>query len=300
MTPWKPVALAGALVIAAGAGALWTPVLHGTTDEPQSDEPLVQALEVFNGSSRIGVTVRDADDEDAKQSRSGVIVDEVTSGSPAEKAGIKGGDAIVEFDGERVRSVRQFTRLVQETPIGRKVPAVVSRGGQRMTVTVTPERRSGLGIKWDRFDDRPFFFEPPEPPTPPAAPRAPRTPRPPAMVSPALPGFSFSYRGGGRLGISTEDLTDGLRDYFGVKRGVLVRSVTDGSPAAKAGLKAGDVITAINGDQVDEPSDISRALDRLDTDADFTLEITRDKKTQTLKGKLETRDRVRSRTRTIV
>ena len=42
----------------------------------------------------------------------------VTPDGPADKAGIKGGDTITEFDGERVRSTLQFSRLVQETPAG--------------------------------------------------------------------------------------------------------------------------------------------------------------------------------------
>jgi serine protease Do len=307
MAPWKITALAGAAVLAAGAGVS-TPILHGQIAEPprpaRESLPVVAAVDVWGRSSQIGVTVRDVDEDSKAATTTGVVVDEVTGSGPADKAGIKSGDVIVEFDGERVRSVRQLTRLVQETPVGRKVSAAVSRGGQRVTVSITPERGSdvrfakefGLG----RFDEGDLSWvippEPPQPPTPPAAPRAPRP-----DMSPLLPGFSFSYRAGsGRLGISAEDLTEGLSEYFGVKNGALVRSVTEGSPAAKAGLKAGDVITSVNGSHVDGPSDISRGLDRLDNDAEFTIEIVRDKKPQTLKGKLEPRQRARSRTRVVV
>ena len=234
----------------------------------------------------------------AKQTKAGVLVDEVRSGSSAEKAGIKTGDQIVEFDGERVRSVRQFTRIVQDTPVGRKVPVVVTRAGQRMTLTVAPDR----GSDWWSDDEFSFVMPPPAPPTPPEAPEAPMAPRAvrPFPPMPAMPGFGFTYRsGGGRLGITVEDLTDGLSDYFGVKHGALVRSVTDGSPAAKAGLKAGDVITAVNGSTVEEPSDVSRALrssggweGRLSSRSTSM----RDKKPQTLKGKLEPHERSRART----
>jgi S1-C subfamily serine protease len=72
-----------------------------------------------------------------------------------------------------------------------------------------------------------------------------------------------------------------------------VRSVTDESAAQKAGLKAGDVITTVNGRKIYEASDVNRALDRMDNTDEFTLEIIRDRKAQTLKGKLETT--VRSR-----
>ena len=59
--------------------------------------------------------------------------------SPAEKAGIKAGDVVVEYDGERVRSARQFTRLVQETPEGRTVAIGLLRDGKKQTVNATPE-----------------------------------------------------------------------------------------------------------------------------------------------------------------
>src|SRR5690242_21822723 len=67
-----------------------------------------------------------------------------------------------------------------------------------------------------------------------------------------------------RIGVSTVELTKQLADYFGIAggKGVLVTSVTDDGPAAKAGVRAGDVITAIDGEAVDSPGDISRAINR--------------------------------------
>jgi serine protease Do len=262
--------------------------------------PVVRAMQLLGHGARIGVSVHDVE-SDAAKSAAGVIVDEVRSGSPAEKAGIKTGDTIVEFDGERVRSVRQFTRLVQETPVGRGVSTVVVRNGSRVTMTVTPERSSALRpaeeFDFDDFADgvRSWAYRvPPTPPAPARPPEAPRPPRPPDFDF----DFGFFTRGG-RLGLSVESLTPQLSEYFGVKEGVLVRSVVDGSSAAKAGLKAGDVITAVNGAGVNDTSDVSRAIARLDEGDEFSLEIVRDKKTQTLKGKVEPRAD-RTRTRTIV
>jgi S1-C subfamily serine protease len=63
--------------------------------------------------------------------------------------------------------------------------------------------------------------------------------------------------------------------------------VNKDSAAAKAGLKAGDVITAIDGSTVDSPSDLSSQTQRLDSGTEFTLDIVRDKKPMTLKGKVE-------------
>jgi S1-C subfamily serine protease len=91
--------------------------------------------------SSIGVRVRELTNEEAQaaSAASGVSIEEVLPGTPAERAGLKRGDVVVEFDGERVRSVRGFTRLVAETPPRRTVKAVVWRDGLRRTVDVTPD-----------------------------------------------------------------------------------------------------------------------------------------------------------------
>jgi serine protease Do len=299
----KPAALSGALVLALAAPVV-TAVVHG---QSRDREPLVRAFDWIGRGAQIGLTVRDVASDDSKTPPGGVIVDEVQADSPAERAGVKAGDAILEFDGERVRSAKQFSRLVQETPVGRKVQAVLSRNGQHVTVSVAPERSSGawwgddLGV--ERWDDgaRSWAYRTPPPPAPPSSPdppTPPRAPRPPAVEIPAIPGFDFEMFGrGGRLGVSIESLTPQLEEYFGVKDGVLVRSVSEGSPAAKAGLRAGDVITGVNGSTVSDPSDLSRAINHLGAGAEFSLEIVRDKKPQTIKGKSEEKqERLRSRT----
>ena len=97
---------------------------------------------------------------------------------------------------------------------------------------------------------------------------------------------SFLFRsGGGRLGVNTQSLTDQLAKHFGVEGGVLVSSVTENSAASKAGLRAGDVITKFNATAIDDAGDLLRAL--ADASGDVTLEIVRDRKTQTLKATLE-------------
>ena len=298
MTIWKTAALGTALIVAAGAGAALAPVAQGQTRVIRAQAP--RSLEVLTGGSRIGVSIRDVDggeSKDAKGVAAGVIVDDVSAGSAAEKGGIRKGDAIVEFDGERVRSVRQLTRLVQETPAGRTVQAVIVRDGQRSTVSVTPSE--GGGFRFEGFEDladlgRDFRYRVlPRPPAPPAAPARPAPPAPPAPPSV----WNFDHllgRSGGRLGISVSSLSPQLAEYFGARDGVLVSSVTDESAAAKAGIKAGDVITSFNGSPVDDPSDVRRRAADLQDGDEFTIGVMRDKKALTLKGKAERRETRRS------
>src|SRR5690242_21413179 len=86
-----------------------------------------------------------------------------------------------------------------------------------------------------------------------------------------------------RIGVSTVELTRQLADYFGIAggKGVLVTSVTQDGPAAKAGVRAGDVITAVDGEAIDSPGDIARVINRK-KDGDVTLTVVRNKSQQTI------------------
>ena len=271
---------------AAATLTLLTGLAIGTAVAPvraQKDtiwEPAV--VQVFGGGGRLGVSIRDTDADDLKtaklQTPAGVVVEEVREESAAEKAGFKAGDIVVEFDGERVRSARQFTRLVQETPVERQVQTVVMRDGQRMTLSVQLQSTDDFSYFRD-FSRGNSFKLAPRPPAPPAPPKPP--------VFDFLPRIERMFSSSGRLGITVDSLSEQLAGYFGTKDGVLVTSVNKDSAAAKAGLKAGDVITAIDGSTVDSPSDLSSQTQRLDSGTEFTLDIVRDKKPMTLKGKVE-------------
>ena len=239
--------------------------------------------------AQLGVMVSDV--VDAKMS--GVRIDEVNADSPAQKAGLKEGDIVVEFDGERVRSARQFTRLVQETPDGRAVKIAVMRNAQKQVLDATPEAGRmawNFGIDGDRLKEeierglreypRAFPVEPPQFDFR-------YDDRGPRRFEYRLPEMVMPYMGGrARLGISVQSLTPELEEYFGAKNGgVLVSSVAPDSAAAKAGVKAGDVIATINGRGVNDTGDLMRELRELS--GEVTLGVVRDRKEMTLKATLE-------------
>jgi len=289
MKVWSTAALAAALLAAAATGAAFLPPAHA-----QAPARAARAIAISGRGSQIGITIRDAEEADAKATKmptpSGVVIEEVREDSPAAKARLKKGDVIVEFDGDRVRGVRQFTRLVQETPAGRKTQASVMRDGQKVNVTVEPRESDGFNVFADgtnlsvlRDFSNDFAFDMPRP----AAPAPPAPPKPP--VPPARQDFdTFVWRSGNTLGVTVGDLSEQLAQYFGTKDGVLVTSVTDNSAASKAGIKAGDVITSFNGSDVTTSSDLRRRIQRLQDGDEFTVGVMRDKKALTLKGKAET------------
>ena len=93
---------------------------------------------------------------------------------------------------------------------------------------------------------------------------------------------------GGRLGAQLQNMSDELRTYFGAgaDAGVLVAKVEADSPAAKAGLKAGDVIVDIDGAKIEDPGDAIQALQKREKGATATLQVVRDKRRVTLKAAL--------------
>jgi membrane-associated protease RseP (regulator of RpoE activity) len=115
----------------------------------------------------------------------------------------------------------------------------------------------------------------------------------PAAASPkgAHKSFAFWFAGGeGRLGASITEMTGDLRKYFGAPegKGVLVSQVEKDSPAAAAGLRAGDVIVEIDGKTMEDTGDVVEAVDK-DTGAKVSVAIVRDKKAMTVTATLRER-----------
>ena len=237
----RPIAVAGIL----GLLVVTIPVVHGQqAASPWPHEDLLTGR-VFGSGPEVGVTVRDVTaDDGAGAGRAGAVVESVRGDSPAAKAGVQAGDIIVSYDGESVRSARQLARLIDETPENKAVPVTVTRSGKRMELSVTPQTRSPFAgaLAHPTPMTRDFNF----------------SLQPRALVA---PGLAYGPAIGGRLGLQTRDLTDQLGEYFGTSNGgVLVASVGDNSPARTAGVRAGDVITKVDGQSVRDTAALRQQL----------------------------------------
>lgn len=200
------------------------------------------------GGSWLGVGVKEITSERARalnlKDEYGVEITTVEPDSPADKAGLKPGDVVLEYNGQRVEGTAQFVRFVRETPPGRTVRLTVFRNGSTQTLSATIAERRGRAFNFRTPGVEEEFNI--------------RIPRIEAL--PDVPRVTMSWRTG-MLGIEGEPLRDSqLGDFFGVKDGVLVRSVMKGTPAEKAGLRAGDVIVKVDDRKVSEPRDITHAL----------------------------------------
>jgi serine protease Do len=241
-----------------------------------SQDPQARQLSVFfDGGAYLGVSTEDVSKENmaryGMRDVRGVGVTEVMKDSPAEKAGLRKDDVILRFDGESVTSVRKLTRLVSESSADQTVRITISRGGAEQEVSATLTKRDFGGLLRGKINDEVWKGLDKDFPKIEMG-----------NVGELGDGNFVLAFGNRRIGVSTQTLSKQLADYFGVKDGgVLITSVAEDGPGARAGLKAGDVITAIDGERVTSPGDITRALNKKET-GDVTLTVIRDKNMRTM------------------
>jgi serine protease Do len=220
-------------------------------------DPEIDQITIFDGEagpSWLGVETQEVTAEKAKElklpAERGVVVADVTKDSPAAKAGLKEKDVITEVNGQRVEGAAQFRRMIHEIPAGRTAQLTVWRDGRAQSLSATLGKAEERHDKWMGATPGAFAFRMPEV----------QIPEMPSMD--LGEGMGTVMAGRPRLGIDAEDIGGQLGSFFGAPdgEGILVRSVNSGSPAEKAGMKAGDVITSFNGERVRSLGDLRQKL----------------------------------------
>jgi serine protease Do len=254
-----------------GAGTL---VWAGSEDGPKMERQIERIEIARQGGGYLGVGLRDVSSEDALRLKlaeeSGALVVDVRDDSPAAKAGLKDDDVILRYQGARVESAMQLQRLVRETPPARKVQLEISRQGMAQKIAAT------LG---ERKDGGAMVFEGEEPDAPERVKRFEfRMPNLPEM----LPEGDFSWRwrtphGPRKLGIEFQEIEGQLAAYFAAKgeRAVLVTSVANDGPAAKAGLKAGDVLVQLDGHAISSTEGLMKTVGGIEPGATVKVTVLR-------------------------
>ncbi|MGB7188667.1 MAG: PDZ domain-containing protein [Acidobacteriaceae bacterium] len=172
----------------------------------------------------------------------GAEVINVDRDAPAGKIGLRPHDVILQMNGQPVAGEEQLRRMLRETPAGHTVTLLISRDGQRQTLSVQLADRAILEQDaWSQpmvipapEDDDTYFLEGP------------------SGHSVGSGFFGAFALGSPSVGVELDVLGSQLADYFGVKdgQGLLVKRVAENSPAARAGLLAGDVIIQANGQKM--------------------------------------------------
>lgn len=247
----------------------------------------------FGGGSYIGVHTLEVTKENFSKfglrDVRGVAVEKVTENSPAAQAGLQANDVIVKFNGEEVSSMRKLQRLISEVSPDHQAKITVLRGGSERDFTVTVGNRPTPSFQTGNFTmavpNGNFTMAMP---TVRAMPNVtiPRIVTPAMGTLKAMPNMDnmvWSYAFGRTIGVGTTSLNKQLGDYFGVAdgKGILINSVRENSPAAKAGLKAGDVIVEADGKAVGNSGELMKALNSKEKGS-VTLTILRNKNRQTI------------------
>lgn len=238
---------------------------------------------VGEGPSWLGVETNEVTSDLVKElklpAERGVVIRGVTPDSPAAKAGLKENDVITEVNGQRVEGAAQFRRMIHEIPAGRSVSLSVWRDGRAQSVSVTLGKAEERHQEWMSAAPGSFAFRMPE------------------VQIPEIPSIDL---GGdnitifapsrARLGIDAEEIGGQLGSFFGAPdgEGILVRSVNAGSPAEKAGMKAGDVITTVGGERVRTVGDLREKLAKAE-DKPVQIGVLRNKNQMSLSVELPKR-----------
>jgi serine protease Do len=213
----------------------------------------------------LGVGVAELTDERAQalklKDSQGLEVTRIDDNGPAAKAGVKENDVILEVNGKNIEGIREFQTSIGETSPGTKVNLTIWRNGAKQTVSATLDSRPGSF----------FAFGGPE------FPNAPAPPMPPVPFNDGGP-FLTVPGNSPIVGFEGEALNAQLAQFFGVKEGVLVRSVTAKTPAERAGLKAGDVVTKVNGTPVTTPREITGVVRSSRNKKPIAFTVVRNKK----------------------
>ena len=167
----------------------------------------------------------------------GVLISDVISDSPAEKAKIQKGDVVLEYDGQQVKDRYQFTKMVGNTPVGKKVKIVVLRDKQQKTLWAT-------------------IGEVPEQQQVASAPTKPEET--------------------GHWGFTVQDISSRIVDQLGLPddTGVVITQVEPNSPAQEEGLQRGDVIIEIEHKPVKGMADFKQYIEQNQKQKKNTLLLT--------------------------
>jgi C-terminal processing protease CtpA/Prc len=218
-----------------------------------------------SGDSALGIVVM----EQTGDTVNGAKIIEVIEGSEAEKVGLKAGDVIVVFDGQKISNLDDLQQATGKLNAEKEVKIDLLRDNKTLTFTakIKPVNKEEFQKQVQvtvSGDDESMAFS----------------------TGNNLLWINEDDRKGGFLGVEVKNINDDLKNYFEVKNGVLVEKVIPETPAEKAGLKAGDVITEVSGRVIADHADLVRTMNYYNPGEKVEVRYSRKGKVSTVKVEL--------------
>jgi len=214
------------------------------------------------GRAFLGVAVASTDKDSEEQ---GAVVRQVTPDSPAAKAGLREGDVITRIDGREIDSPHALINTLAKRHPGDNLSFKVLRDGKEQNVQVTLGQQTAARPTNPDEGDRP------------------------GRNQPGRPGRDRASAFLGVEAVSMDEMTPRLRKRLGIsgQEGLVVMEVVGDSPADKAGLRHGDVITAVNGKEVENANQLREVINKAGVGKEVRLEVMRGSQKKELTAKLE-------------
>lgn len=191
----------------------------------------------------LGIVIQEVTPELAEffglSSARGALITNIESGSPADKAGLKKEDIILEFDGKKIENMKDLPLIVAKTPVGEEVKVNILRDGKTMEMKLTVGEMPTEGMIAGPSGDVPTTDT--------------------------------------KLGIAVEDVTPNIAHYLGLPddNGVLVSTVENGGLAEKAGIMRGDIIMELNHTKIKDVEDFRTAIEEAKETGSYLFSIWR-------------------------
>lgn len=201
---------------------------------------LKQTGEVTRGWLGVGIQDLDSELQEYYDVDTGVLVTQVFSGDPADKAGIKPQDVILSVNGQSVDSARELSKAVADLSVGEEAKIKINRRGKVKTIKVKIAKRDE------------------------------------SKIASSMQGESHG-KAGDELGIEVSDITPDMAERFNLanREGVIVANVAADSKAGQAGIRKGDIIKEINHQTIESASDYERVIGEVEAGGTLQFYIKR-------------------------
>jgi serine protease Do len=193
----------------------------------------------------------------------GVKITNVTDESGAEKAGLKENDVITKVGDKKIATPGDLTEAIGNHKPKDKVDIVYLRDGKESKTTAALSENKSMAYSFN-MGDNDFHFDMPD-----------------KLMAPSFDGSTFSWNRKPKIGLQIQDVEEG--------KGVKVNEVDEESPASKSGFKEGDVITQVNGKEIEGVDDLKKQIADLKEGDSIKVSFNREGKSQTADIKIPKR-----------